>query len=68
MERTTDYLLTSQVAKLLRIPKRTLNHLVRTGRVPEPKQGENGYRYWTQHDINLIRALQLEDSAQGDAA
>jgi len=46
----------SQVAKILGVSVRTLYRMLAAGRIPEPmRDEENGYRAWTEVDIQAIR-------------
>ena len=46
----------SQVAKVLGVSVRTLYRMLAAGRIPEPmRDPQNGYRVWTEVDIQAIR-------------
>jgi excisionase family DNA binding protein len=46
----------AQVAKILGVSVRTLYRMLADGRIPEPmKDPNNGYRVWTEVDIQAIR-------------
>jgi excisionase family DNA binding protein len=46
----------SQVAKILGVSVRTLYRMLAAGRIPEPmRDDQNGYRVWTEVDIQAIR-------------
>jgi excisionase family DNA binding protein len=46
----------SQVAKVLGVSVRTLYRMLAAGRIPEPmRDPKNGYRVWTEVDIQAIR-------------
>ena len=46
----------SQVAKILGVSVRTLYRMLAAGRIPEPiRNPENGYRMWSEVDIQAIR-------------
>ena len=46
----------SQVAKILGVSVRTLYRMLAASRIPEPmRDEENGYRAWTEVDIQAIR-------------
>lgn len=48
----------SQLAKRLGKSKKTIDRMIRDGRLPEPNRFEaNGWRYWTLQDATEIEAL-----------
>lgn len=50
------YLTTQQVANALKITKTTLKNWLRKREIDEPKRHPaNGYRLWTQQDVENIR-------------
>jgi DNA-binding transcriptional MerR regulator len=46
---------TSQVAVALNISKRTLERLIKAGKVLPPPKAENGYYYWSARDLDDAR-------------
>ena len=48
----------SQLAKRLGKSKKTIDRMIRDGRLPEPNRFEsNGWRYWTLQDAAEIEVL-----------
>jgi len=46
----------SQVATLLHISKKTLDRMIKDGRIPEPnRHPSNNWRFWTTHDVEEIQ-------------
>jgi excisionase family DNA binding protein len=54
---TRSHILTSsQVAGLLGVSKKTLDRMIKDGRIPEPnRKAGNNWRYWTLQDLDEIR-------------
>jgi excisionase family DNA binding protein len=54
---TRSHILTSsQVASLLGVSKKTLDRMIKDGRIPEPnRKAGNNWRYWTLQDLDEIR-------------
>jgi predicted DNA-binding transcriptional regulator AlpA len=51
----------SQVAAQLRISKKTLDRMIKDGRIPEPnRRPSNNWRYWTTRDLDEIKELLAE--------
>jgi predicted DNA-binding transcriptional regulator AlpA len=52
----------SQVAAMLRISKKTLDRMIKDGRIPEPnRNASNNWRYWTIRDLEEIKQLLAEE-------
>lgn len=45
-----------QVADILGISVRTLYRMLADGRIPEPERQLNGYRTWSNEEVQNIRA------------
>jgi hypothetical protein len=57
-KRDADTLTTAKVAKMLAVPKSTLNYWLRTGRlVGPPPDPTNGYRSWREGDVEMLRRI-----------
>ena len=56
---------TAQVARILGVKTRSLQHWLATGRYPEPpRDPESGYRIWHHQDVEAVRlAMQGESQA-----
>ena len=55
------YLRTAEVADILRVTKRTLKNWLQKEFIAEPQRNpSNGYRQWTQEDIEAVRRLLQE--------
>jgi excisionase family DNA binding protein len=53
----------AEVAKILGISSRTLYRMLADGRVPEPmRDPRNGYRVWTEVDVQAVREALREVS------
>ncbi|MSV27189.1 MAG: MerR family DNA-binding transcriptional regulator [Bryobacterales bacterium] len=52
-ERFTLYT-ASQVARALGISKRTLDRMIKDGRIPAPAKSANGYRFWTPPEMEQL--------------
>ena len=44
----------SQVARALGISKRTLDRMIKDGRIPPPGKSDNGYRFWTPPEMEQL--------------
>jgi DNA-binding transcriptional MerR regulator len=44
----------SQVARALGISKRTLDRMIRDGRIAPPGKSANGYRFWTPTEMEQL--------------
>ena len=55
---------TAQVARILGINLRTLQHRLASGRYPEPpRDPDTGYRIWHHHDMEAVRSAMQEESS-----
>jgi len=55
-ETRSHILSSSQVAAILRISKKTLDRMIKDGRIPEPSRNpSNNWRFWTARDVEEIR-------------
>ena len=56
---TRSHILSSaQIAESLRISKKTLDRMIKDGRIPEPNRNpKNGGRFWTLRDLEEIRQI-----------
>lgn len=51
----------SQMAARLDVSKKTLDRMIKDGRLPQPNRGENGYRFWTMEE-----AREIENALKGE--
>ncbi len=58
-ERFTLYT-ASQVARALGISKRTLDRMIKDGRIPSPARSGNGYRFWTPPEMEHLERQSKE--------
>jgi predicted site-specific integrase-resolvase len=55
-------LYSSQLAEKLRVSKRTLDRMIKDGRIPEPNRDQhNEWRFWTIQEANEIEAALRKD-------
>jgi predicted DNA-binding transcriptional regulator AlpA len=56
---TRSHILSSaQIAESLRISKKTLDRMIKDGRIPEPNRNpKNNWRFWTLRDLEEIRQI-----------
>lgn len=55
------YLTSATVAEILGVTKTTLKNWLRDGMISEPvRDPNNGYRLWTQHDVETIMEQRKE--------
>jgi DNA-binding transcriptional MerR regulator len=47
---------TQQVAKALGVNKKTIYRWLVESIIPEPNRTENGYRVWTEQDVQTLRS------------
>lgn len=51
-------LTSSQVASMLGVSKKTLDRMIKDGRLPEPtRQAANNWRYWTIQDVEELKQM-----------
>jgi predicted DNA-binding transcriptional regulator AlpA len=58
----THILSSSQLAKRLKITKKTLDRMIKDGRIPKPNRfAENNWRFWTLQDAVEIENMLKEE-------
>ena len=61
-ESRSHILSSSQVAASLQISKKTLDRMIKDGRIPEPnRHPNNNWRFWTSRDLEEIKQILAED-------
>jgi predicted site-specific integrase-resolvase len=61
--RSSIFLTTARVARILGISKRTLHNWIKAGKVPAPEANpDNGYLQWTMADVEVVRNVLREET------
>jgi excisionase family DNA binding protein len=54
------YMKTGEVARLIKVSKRTLQNWLKQDKIEAPQKGPNGYYVWTTAEIRAAREFKLK--------
>lgn len=59
MKNSMKYMKTGEVARLIKVSKRTLQNWLKQDKIEAPRKGPNGYYEWTNEEIRAAREYKV---------